>query len=178
MLRCLVSPLPLSCFLLITLVSLHAVSPVFISHRVTHTPSLEKPPYSLPLPSCLPWGEAPQTKRLRLGWCCPCTETALTTFGKTSPQTVSIKPKQVPLTELPLFRLYGVHTWASVGWTCSHLTPNAQDNGAIKTHIKDAFFHCDGWKSHGCSAENIHKNISSLAVLYSHRSANYSLALK
>lgn len=91
-----------------------------LSLTVSHTPSLEKSPYSLPSPNCLPRGEAPQTKAVAaraiaaravfLVAAYPCTETALTPFGKTSPQTVSIKPKQVPLTELPLFGLYGVHT--------------------------------------------------------------------
>lgn len=155
-----------------------------LSLTVSHTPSLEKSPYSLPSPTA-----SREAKRRRQSVCgpgdasravflvaaYPCTETALTTFGKTSPQTVSIKPKQVPLTELPLFGLYGVHTWASVGWTCYHLTPKAQVKGTIKTHIKDAFFHCDGWKSHSNSGR---KNISSLAVLYLHRSVNCSLALK
>lgn len=153
-----------------------------LSPTVSHTPSLEKKKSLIHIPpppaSTLLRGES--TKAF-----CSSGDAARAVFltaayppspllAKHRHQTVSIKPKQVPLTERPLFRLCGVHTWASVAWTRYRLAPNAQVDGAIKTHIKDAFFHSDGWKCHGCSTEKCQTD----TVSCSHRSQRCSLASK
>lgn len=143
MLGCLVPPTPVLFSPDNPCLSSCRLTPIFISHCVTHSIILKKTPYLQP-PLLPLWGEALQTKCSPLTQCCPHRVVFAVYPSADSPhrfwqnipwQTKSIKPKQVPLTQLPLFKLYGVHTWTSTGRTCYHLAPNTQVNRAIKTNM-------------------------------------------